>query len=161
MFSAQVNEMGGGEVAEGRGMGESSIELVYFAKAWHLKIREISRLWHVASFASFPTKLRLCPSCYQNAFASEAPRRENVLVCPALTKTAIIVQTAVTLIPLMQKYSDSSTVWTILRVRRQWEKFSDTRWQLEKFADSNDANAKAERNWKWKMTREAREGLLK
>ena len=72
-------------VVRGMGLGRC---FVYFAKALDFKICEISRPWHVASFAfaSFPAKLRLGPLRHQNAFASDAGRREIVCVCPALHK---------------------------------------------------------------------------
>ena len=70
---------------------------VYFAKdLLHFKIRENLRLWHVASFAfaSFPAKLRLRSSRHQNALASDALRRENIRVCPALLPSILIASPA-------------------------------------------------------------------
>ena len=69
------------------------LSFVYFVKALHFKIREILHLGHVASFAfvSLSAKLRLCPLRYQNAFASDARRCENVRVCPALIVSLFVV----------------------------------------------------------------------
>ena len=68
--------MGGGG---GEGHGRVGRYLVYFAKALHFKIHELSSLKHIKSFAfmSFLAKLCLCPLCHQNAFASDAKRQET------------------------------------------------------------------------------------